>query len=134
MNKMKKSDTAFPAGYGKFPYIMIKIGFARYVQLPIHRIQKVDHSDLKGVFISDPNETDAVILKQHNLDALMQVREQHFDKYQIYFPMCLVQGPDEAVYVDEDGKITESNSIPSGGVLITGEEDIISMSGKHYIG
>lgn len=83
---MKRTKNTFPEGYGQFTYIMIKIGHARYVQLPIHRVSKEDHSEYKGVFISDPEETEAEVLKQHNLEALMEVRKQHFEKHKYISP------------------------------------------------
>ena len=126
----KKSD--FPPGYGKFPYVIVKMGYARYLQIPIHRTSKAEDSSLKGIFISEKEEPNFKLKREHDLDALMQVRQQHYEKSEIYLPMCLVEGPEEAVYVDEQGNVSESSSIPKGGVLLTATHEIISMYGRHY--
>ena len=129
LNAKKKSD--FPPGYGKFPYVIVKMGYGRYLQFPIHRTSKKDPS-LKGIFISEKEEANFKLKREHDLDALMQVRQQHYEKSEIYLPMCLVEGPEEAVYVDEQGNVSESSSIPKGGVLLTATHEIISMYGRHY--
>ena len=130
LNPKKKSD--FPPGYGKFPYVVVKIGYARYLQIPIHRISKAKDPSLKGIFISEEENTALKLKRDHDLDALMQVRRKHFGKNEIYLPMCLVEGPEDAIYVDEQGNASENSSIPKGGVLLTAKHDIISMEGPHY--
>ena len=62
----------------------------------------------------------------------MQVRRQYYDKNNVYLPMCLVAGPEDAIYVDEQGNDSENFSIPKGGILLTANHDIISMYGPHY--
>ena len=126
----KKSD--FPAGYGRFPYVIVRMGSARYLQIPIHRTSKEEDWSLSGIFISEEEEPDVRLKREHDLDALMQVRKQHYVKNKIYLPMCLVEGPEDAIYVDEQGNASENSSIPKGGVLLTASHDIISMSGSHY--
>ncbi|AVR44761.1 hypothetical protein C7S20_05490 [Christiangramia fulva] len=129
-NTKKKSD--FPPGYGKFPYVVGKMGYARYLQIPIHRTSKADDSSLKGIFISEKEQPDLKMKSEHNLDALMQVRKLHYEKSEIYMPMCLVEGPEDAIYVDEQGNASGNSSIPKGGVLLTATHEIISMYGLHY--
>lgn len=127
-----QTPTTFPSGYGKFPYIIIRIGSARYIQIPIHRVTGKAKPDLPGICISEEGTTDPSVQKQHNLDALMQVRQQHFEKHGKIFRMCLIEGPEEAVYVEEQGEIENHTSIPTGGVLLTGSHKILSMSGPHF--
>ncbi|WP_300435969.1 hypothetical protein [Christiangramia sp.] len=128
--RKKKND--FPPGYGKFPYVVVKIGYARYLQIPIHRTSKEEDFSLKGIFISEEKEPDIKLKKEHDLYALMQVRKQNYQEKNIYLPMCLVEGPEDAVYIDEQGNTSENSSIPKGGVLLTANHDIISMEGPHY--
>ena len=127
-----KRPEDFPHGYGKFPYIVVKVGYARFVQIPIHRISKEEDPQLKGIFISEREKPNPTLRKQHNLEALMQVRQEHFEQHEIYLPMCLVEGPKEAIYVDEQGDSSENESIPKGGVLLTASHKIISLYGPHY--
>ena len=127
-----RTSADFPVGYGKFPYIIIKTGYARYLQLPIHRRSKEEDPALQGVFISEQEVPSPEVERQHNLDSLMQVRKKHFDQNNIYLPMCLVEGPSEAIYIDEQGNVSENTSIPKGGVLLTGSHKIISLYGPHY--
>ena len=129
-NRKKKND--FPLGYGKFPYVIVKMGYARYLQIPIHRTSQEEDTSLRGIFISEEEEPDLKMKREHDLGALMQVRKQHYEKSEIYLPMCLVEGPEEAVYVDEQGNVSENSSIPKGGVLLTATHEIISMYGPHY--
>ena len=131
-NDHSRKPEDFPPGYGKFPYIMVKIGHARYVQLPIHRRPKEEDPELEGIFISEQNQPSPEVQRQHNLDSLMKVRKKHFDQNNIYLPMCLMEGPSEAIYVDEQGNISENSSIPIGGVLLTGSHKIISLHGSHH--
>lgn len=92
----KKRD--FAPGYGKLPYVVVKMGYGRYLQIPIHRTSKKEDPSFKGIFISEKDEPDLKLRREHDLDALMQVRQQHYEKGKIYLPMCLVEGPEEAVY------------------------------------
>ena len=45
---------------------------------------------------------------------------------------CLVEGPEDAIYFDEQGNASGNSSIPKGGVLLTAKHDILSMYGPHY--
>ncbi len=129
-NTKRKSD--FPPGYGKFPYVVGKMGYGRYLQIPIHRNSKEEDPSFKGIFISEEEEPDLKLRREHDLDALIQVRRQHYEKNEIYLPMCLVEGPEDAIYVDEQGNASGNSSIPKGGVLLTAKHDILSMYGPHY--
>ena len=127
-----KTKNDFPHGYGSFPYVIVRLGPARYLQLPIHRVTREEEPLLSGIFISEKEKPDPQVRREHNLDALMQVREQHYDKVGKNLPMCLVEGPEDAIYVDEQGNASENSSIPKGGVLISATHEIISMEGPHY--
>ncbi len=129
---LSKLKSDFPPGYGEFPYILVKNGYARYIQIPICRGCKYEQTYKGCVFISEKENPDHVLKREHNLGALMQVRKGSFHINKTYFPLCVVEGPEDAVYVNEQGITTENLSIPKGVVLLTGNLAILSMYDPHY--
>ena len=45
--------------------------------------------------------------------------------------ICLVEGPEIGYYFEVDG-ITFTKLIPSGGTLVTRQNDILTMNSNHY--
>lgn len=128
-------------GYGQFPYIIVKIGYATYKQIPIHfrkdgKVVGINNCPDKQV---DDGSENPLSLSRENLTPLHEDRildEAAFiiERTAAYLELepkgCVVFGKNRALYYN-NGKFTESTSIPSGGILL-GHENIIGMHVSHY--
>jgi len=50
--------------------IRVKVGYARFVQIPIHRVSKQENLYLADVFISKKKNPNSVLKIEHNLTAI----------------------------------------------------------------
>jgi hypothetical protein len=117
-------------GFGRFPYVIIRLQYAIYMQFPIHFVK--DRKDsLAGISIktdsSDPKEQQALLL-----DAIAQFKSQIDEQKKRSHQLCVVLGEDQAYYFDEEG-IKFSHSIPKGGTLLNSQQDFIAMGFPHQI-
>ncbi len=144
---IKKSETSnwyehgsFISGYGKFPYVILKVGGALYMQIPIHFNKDGDYVNYPGTHVNGISETD---LQTYEDDKLCSLHEKIIEHCQWMknkieadrgrtIKMCLVEGPDISYYFEGDA-IEFSTSIPSGGTLLTQDNKVIAMNVKHYL-
>jgi hypothetical protein len=117
-------------GYGRFPYVIIRLQYAIYMQFPIHFV-KERKEGLAGISIqtdsSDPKEQQALLL-----DAIAQFKSQIDEQKKRSHRLCVVLSEEQAYYFEEDG-IKFSHSIPKGGTLLNSQQDFIAMGFPHHI-
>ena len=127
--------------YGLFPYIIVKIGYAIFKQIPIN-FRK--NGEVVGIHNCPDKQVDDVpenplSLSRENLSRLHEDRileeaafiiERTAAHLELEPKGCVVFGKNRALYYG-NGKFTESTSIPSGGILL-GQENIIGMHVSHY--
>ena len=132
----------FPPGYGQFPYLIIRMQPAVYMQVPI-LLEGSDPGAVKKPGIRIPNISE----EQHaayesNLDSeVHDLLVLHFrmwkQKTEFYnkgrkIECCLVEAPDRAYYFKEKEEV-KSSSIPCGGTLLSTTSDVIAMNLPHFI-
>jgi hypothetical protein len=130
----------FNNGYGKFPYIILKAGWAIYIQIPIHFNANDNFENYPGTHLNDVSEAELSEYKKDKTAALHNRLIEHCKwiknkieaDYNKPCKICLVEGPKTAYYFDKDD-ISFNDSIPSGGTLLTQANNIIAMNIPHYI-
>ncbi len=130
----------FKKGYGVFPYIIVKRGYAMYMQIPIHFNFHDNREDYPGTNINEVSETDIADYQNNTSTALHDRMIEHCKwiksliekKIKVPCRLSLVEGPDKAYYFEDD-TITFNSSIPNGGTLLTQDEKVLAMNVKHYI-
>jgi hypothetical protein len=139
-NKNWHQHQMFINGYGKFPYVILKVGHAFYMQIPIHFNKKSDFVNYPGTHINGISEVE---IENYLKDKTAPLHEKiiahcqwmknkiETDKGKAV-KMCLVEGPETSYYFDEEG-ISFSKNIPGGGTLLTQDNKIIAMNVNHYI-
>jgi hypothetical protein len=131
----------FPSGYGTFPYLIIRMQYAVYMQIPI-QLEASDPGAPKKPGIQIPNLSEeqraayAVDLDSEVHELLVLHFRMWKQKTEFYskgrkIECCIVEAPDRAYYFKEKEEI-KSPSIPSGGTLLSATSDIIGMNVPHY--
>ena len=130
----------FKNGYGKFPYIILKTGYAIYMQIPIHFNTQGDFINFPGTNLNDISEE---LISDYENDKTSKLHDRlivhckwlkakiESDKNR-EASICLVEGP-EIGYFFEGEDVTYTNSIPYGGTLVTQQNDVIAMNANHYM-
>lgn len=117
-------------GYGKFPYVIVRMHYAIYMQMPIHFVSEKKEG-LRGIFVKSDAENSI-----DNFPYLIEVTaeyKRHLDtKDNRNHRLCVVVGKEQAYYFEE-GEIRFNTSIPTGGVLVNSEQQIIAMAHDHFI-
>ena len=132
----------FPPGYGNFPYLIIRMQYAVYMQIPI-QLDASDSRAPKKPGIQIPNlSAEQRAAYEANLDSeVHDLLVLHFrmwkQKTEFYnkgrkIECCIVESPDRAYYFKEKDEI-KSSSIPRGGTLLSATSDIIGMNVPHFI-
>lgn len=130
----------FLDGYGKFPYIILKTGYAIYMQIPIHFNTKGDFVNYPGTNLENISDE---LLSNYEKDKTSELHDlliKHCQwlKNKIEADknrearICLVEGPKIAYYFDGD-EVNFTDSIPSGGTLVTQQNKILAMNANHYL-
>jgi hypothetical protein len=130
----------FLNGYGKFPYIILKTGYAIFMQIPIHFNANGDFDNYPGTSLDGINEA---LISEYRKDITSELHDQIIEhckwvKSKIEADknrearICLVEGPESAYYFEGDS-VTFSDKIPHGGTLVTQQNKIIAMNVDHYI-
>ena len=132
----------FPPGYGTFPYLIIRMQHAVYMQIPI-QLETPEPGVPKKPGIQIPNlseEQRAAYVS--NLDSeVHDLLVEHFrmwkQKTEFYskgrkIECCIVEAPDRAYYFKEKEEV-KSSSIPRGGTLLGATSEIIGMNVPHFI-
>jgi len=130
------STEAFLYHYGVFPYLIIHTKYALYTQIPIHINKNNNTQQFPGCHIIDVS--DAVLNSEEKLLTTLLTRTNSIHKKLINekgtkIELCLVLGPNKAYYFEYEKETTLSQSIPSGGMLLSQEGKIIAMNRKHYL-
>lgn len=132
----------FPAGYGTFPYIILKVNYAVYMQIPIQiNAPKVDLAQYPGTYLDGVSEEAIAnytldldselheILLQHCRDWKQKTEYYNKDKS---IKLCLVTGPTRAHYFHREEELVHG-SIPTGGTLLSITNAVIGMNVPHFI-
>ena len=118
-------------GYGNFPYVIVRIQGAVYMQFPIH-------------FYTDTNpnkpglrvRVDSLMDEKQNFNGLFNVVRQFHQQINPVeaktFKMCLVLSPNVCHFF-EDNTFNFSDEIPEGGSLIDANYKMLAMNSLHYI-
>ena len=130
----------FYNGYGKFPYIILKAGYAMLMQIPIHFNIKDDFDNYPGTHIDEISEAELTEYqrdktgKLHNrlIKHCQRIKDKIETDYNKHCNICLVEGPETAYYFDKYD-ITFSTNIPRGGTLLTQDNKILAMNVEHYL-
>ncbi len=124
------SKESIAKGHGKFPYIIVRMHHAVYMQMPIHFIAEKPIG-LTGIFVNSQFD-DALQNSPYLIDVAAEYRENLDSKKNQIHRMCLVLSPLQAYYFEED-EIRFSTSIPSGGTLVNSSKNVIAMGQSHFI-
>ena len=130
----------FKKGYGKFPYIILKTGYAIFMQIPIHFNTNGDYVNFPGTNLNDISEE---LLADYENDKTSELHDRLIEHCKWVkakmeadknreAKICLVEGPEIAYYFDGD-EINYTNSIPSGGTSVTQQNSILTMNTNHYL-
>lgn len=125
----------FMLGYGLFPYIIIKNGFDKYMQIPIHINQYIDRINFPGTYltgIEDEVETDADKFTDLLIVRTQKVKEIIEKHQKLQIQVCLVLSANECYNFEKDTH-SKSDTIPTGGTLVTQHMEIIDICRKHYL-
>jgi hypothetical protein len=131
----------FPTGYGQFPYLIIRMHYGVYMQIPIQlKPPEAGASPRPGIQI--PNlSAEQLTEYQSNLDSeVHDILVEHFrrwkQKTEFYnkgrkIECCIVEAPDRAYYFKDKEEI-KSSSIPRGGTLLSASSEVIGMNVPHF--
>lgn len=118
-------------GFGRFPYVIVRVQPTLYLQFPIHFYHGVN-PELPGlrVRVDDSSEHDACIATLYSVmqSFYAQVNADEAVPYR----MCLVLGATLAYFWEKDG-IVLSREIPEGGVLMDSQYQPLSENTVHYV-
>jgi hypothetical protein len=124
------SPESIARGHGQFPYVIVRMHYAIYMQMPIH-FTSVKTEGLKGIIVHSQSENNC-----NNTERLLEVTakyKQDLDaKNNRNHRICLVIEKDQAYYFEE-GEIRFNTSIPSGGTLVNSNKQVIAMAQSHFI-
>jgi hypothetical protein len=112
INDVYDTYTGFLPGYGIFPYVIWRHGAGIYMQLPIPKGKE--------------RTTQYLIDKTKALKARLEQSTKRNCK------LCLVLAKNEAYYFSDD-LMTYSESIPSGGLLLTKDGAQMKFNHIHFI-
>jgi len=144
MNSISKgslSTSKFPEGFGKFPYIILKAGYAIYMQIPIQINPESD--DLNKFPGTHLNDIDLFLIEAYRKDktsVLHDILLEHTEAIKEKIEadtnrparLCLVEAEDRAYYFDGD-TVSFNSSIPSGGTLVTHTNSVIGIDVPHFL-
>jgi hypothetical protein len=130
----------FYNAYGKFPYIILKAGYAMFMQIPIHFNTNGDFDNYQGTnldgisdeLLADYEKDKTSALHDRLINHCKWLKARIESENNREARICLVEGPEKAYYFEGD-KITFNNSIPSGVTLVTQQNSILAMNVEHYI-
>lgn len=139
-SKKSHENHSFLIGYGKFPYIILKAGYALYMQIPIHFNAYRDIDNHPGTHIDGLSDDEITNYKKNLTTKIhekliihcQEIKSKIETSHQKPCQICLVEGPETAYYFEKDS-ICFNNSIPCGGTLITQQNKILAMNVDHYL-
>ena len=124
------SPKAIALGHGKFPYVIVRMHYAIYMQMPIHFVSEKKEG-LKGIIVKSDAEnfTDSF---PYLIEVAADYKRSLDAKSNRNHRLCVVIGKDQAYYFEED-EIRFNTSIPSGGTLVNSDQQVIAMGQSHFI-
>jgi hypothetical protein len=132
----------FPAGYGQFPYLIIRMHYGVYMQIPI-QLSSPEAGAPPRPGIQIPNlspaqlAADQVNLNSEVHDLLVVHFRMWKQKTEFYnkghkIECCIVEAPNQGYYFKDKEEIN-SSSIPRGGTLLSASSELIGMNVPHFI-
>lgn len=133
----------FKKGYGEFPYIIIKIGHALFMQIPIHFLKLGEEVDLQKYPGTQVRDVPPEVLKESRESQIFLLQDEILATTQFVLnrvketnpekklEACLVLGKRQALY-HNNGKFKPNTYIPTGGTLVDQENKMIGMNVEHY--
>lgn len=132
-------------GYGVFPYIIIREMSGMYRQIPIHLSIK-ELLEREGLLVNLSEDESEDSIEEKCIDDLRRIIKsepviiikRNTEENWIFssnrkIEGCVVFSPKRAIYLDSEGNIkSESESIPSGGSLISLCDETIITNSQHY--
>ena len=132
----------FPPGYGTFPYLIIRMQYAVYMQIPIQlEAPKPAEPSRPGIQIPNLSEEQraayAADLDSEVHELLVEHVRMWKQKTEFYnkgrkIECCIVEAPDRGYYFKDKEEI-KSSSIPRGGTLLSASSAVIGMNVPHFI-
>jgi hypothetical protein len=124
------SPESIAQGHGRFPYIIVRMHHAIYMQMPVHFTSEKTEG-LKGIIVHSKPVNNC-----NNTERLLEVAtkyKQDLDaKNNHNHQLCLVLSPNEAYYFEEN-ETRFLPSIPKGGTLVNSSKQVIAMGSSHFI-
>lgn len=117
-------------GYGQFPYVIVRLYSTYYMQMPIHFVSEKKEG-LKGIIVKS-NAENFIDNFPYLIEVAAEYKRNLDTKNNLNHRLCMVVGKDQAYYFEED-QIRFNTSIPTGGVLVNSEQQIIAMGHEHFI-
>jgi hypothetical protein len=117
-------------GYGQFPYVIVRLYSTFYMQMPIHFVSEKKEG-LKGIKVLT-NAENFIDNFPYLIDVASNYKRDLDSKNNLNHRLCIVVGKDQAYYFEED-RIRFNTSIPTGGVLVNSEQEVIAMAHEHFI-
>ena len=132
----------FPAGYGQFPYLIIRMHYGVYMQIPI-QLSPPEPGAPPRPGIQIPNISAEQLAEYRvNLDSeVHDILVEHFrrwkQKTEFYnkgrkIECCIVEAPDRAYYFKDKEEISMT-AIPKGGTLLSATSEVIGMNVSHFV-
>ena len=123
----------FSTHYGRFPYVIIKQENSPcFSQIPVH-INPVSNA-LPGIsiVINAEVEMTAEEIEQIMVEHVTLVQQKESEKQNRNVKVALVINANTAYYFEQDKEPILNSAIPSGGVLLDVEGQIIAKNTEHY--
>ena len=139
-NEKLRTVSAFPKGYGEFPYIIVQLFSAVYMQIPLqintgYNEDLYPGSQINGIaesLLEEYRNNKTSKLHEILINRTKIIRETLEKQYDRPLNLCLVEEREIAHYFESD-KIVFFTFIPFGGTLVNHFKKIIAMNVKHYI-
>ena len=132
----------FPPGYGQFPYLIIRMHYGVYMQIPIQLSPpEVGVTPRHGIQIPNVSAEQLAEYQVNRDSEVHDILVEHFrmwkQKTEFYnkgrkIECCIVEAPDRAYYFKDKEEI-QMTAIPRGGTLLSATSDIIGMNVSHFI-
>ncbi len=121
---------AIALGHGQFPYVIVRMHYAIYMQMPIHFVSEKKEG-LKGIKVLT-NAENFIDNFPYLIEVAADYKRSLDAKSNRNHRLCVVVGKDQAYYFEED-EIRFNTSIPSGGTLVNSDQQVIAMGQSHFI-
>ena len=121
---------AIALGHGQFPYVIVRMHYAIYMQMPIHFVSEKKEG-LKGIKVLT-NAENFIDNFPYLIEVAADYKRSLDAKNNRNHRLCVVVGKDQAYYFEED-QIRFNTSIPSGGTLVNSDQQVIAMGQSHFI-